>query len=262
MNYLSLGNLDLYYQDVGSGYPLVLVHGLGSDHTVWDGLVPLLKEQYRVLAVDLRGHGSSSKSTGPYSMKLFSEDIVRFLECLNVSQAHFIGHSMGGAVLQELALNKPNLISSLTFISSFAYIDSHLKEVLMDLLLIVRNQGFKPFFDACLELANTPEFIEANKVDFIRIRDEMTQTSSIASIKETIKACLKINYLNSLEEIKKPTMIIAGKQDIFTPPYHSIKIKNMISSSKMEIMAKGSHNMLVEKPFDTYFFIKNFLTHL
>jgi 3-oxoadipate enol-lactonase len=65
MNKITLNELDLYYHDQGDGYPVVLVHGLGSDHTVWGGVAPLLEENFRVLAVDLRGHGRSSKPPGP-----------------------------------------------------------------------------------------------------------------------------------------------------------------------------------------------------
>ena len=69
MESLTIGDLTLYYQEWGSGYPLVFIHGLGSDHTVWEGIVPLLLNNYRVLALDLRGHGMSTKTPGPYSIE-------------------------------------------------------------------------------------------------------------------------------------------------------------------------------------------------
>ncbi|HOI41145.1 MAG TPA: alpha/beta fold hydrolase [Methanobacterium sp.] len=69
MKCITIEDLELYYQDVGTGYPLVLLHGMASDHTVWEGLIPLLKDNYRVLAVDLRGHGLSTKTKGPYNME-------------------------------------------------------------------------------------------------------------------------------------------------------------------------------------------------
>jgi 3-oxoadipate enol-lactonase len=259
MKYLTLGELKFFYQDLGTGFPVVMVHGMGSDHTVWDGILPYLKENYRVLAVDLRGHGKSSKTPGPYSIKLFSNDIKQFIEALDIDQAHFIGHSMGGAIIQELTLQNPGKINSLTLISSFAYIDSHLQEILMNLLKIVSNDGYNAFFDACLKLANTPEFIEKNKELFRIIRDSNGQIISIPAITDTINACLNIDFRSSLKNITNPTMIIAGKNDIFTPPYHGIKIKNMISNSKIEIMNDTCHNLILEKPYDTYLIINRFL---
>jgi 3-oxoadipate enol-lactonase len=129
---------------------LVLLHGMASDHTVWEGLIPLLKDNYRVLAVDLRGHGLSTKTKGPYNMELFASDIVRLLDSLGINKAHFIGHSMGGAVIQELALDYPDKVQSLTLISSFCYVDTHLKDRLLDLMKILDEEGLMLFFTLAL----------------------------------------------------------------------------------------------------------------
>jgi len=259
MNKITLNELDLYYHDQGDGYPVVLVHGLGSDHTVWGGVAPLLEENFRVLAVDLRGHGRSSKPPGPYSMKLFSNDINQLLKSLNINQAHFMGQSMGGAILQQMALEHKDKITSLTLISSFACVDSHLNAIFKELLDILSKEAYNTFFDRCLELANTPEFIEKNREFFREARDLMEKTSSIPALKETINACLEVNFLDSLKNIDASTLVIAGREDVFTPPYHAEKIKNRILNSKMEVMDGVGHNLLVEKPQDTYELIYEFL---
>jgi 3-oxoadipate enol-lactonase len=259
MKILTLGDLELYFQDLGTGYPVVLVHGMGSDHTIWEGIIPLLQEQYRVLAVDLRGHGISSKAPGPYSMGLFSQDIYGFLESLDIDQAHFMGHSMGGAVLQELVIQKPDIFSSLILISSFAYVDHHLRVSFMKLLKILREDGFNAFFNACLKLVYSPQYIQKNAELISEIRDIMAKTSSITSLEDTINACLKVNFIDSLKRVKTPTLVVSGKEDVFIPVYHGIKIKNSIFNSKIDIMAAASHNMLLEQPLETYRIIKNFL---
>ncbi len=262
MKKLILGDLKLYYQDLGSGYPVVLVHGMGSDHTIWEGIITYLEKNFRILAFDLRGHGSSSKTPGPYSMELFSDDLHRFLERLDIGQAHFMGHSMGGAVLQELAIGKPELFNSLTLISSFAYIDHHLEDVLLELLRILTDEGYNDFFNECLKLANTPEFIENNKEFFQEIEKVMVKTNSNSSLEYTINACLKINFISSLRKIKIPTLIIAGEEDVFVPIEHGLKINNAITNSKLEIIAGASHNLLVEQPVETYQRICDFLQDL
>lgn len=204
MKNLTLGDLKIYYQDLGSGCPVVLVHGLGSDHTIWEGIIPHMQKNYRVLALDLRGHGCSSKPPGPYSMEIFSQDIIGFLEHLYIEHAHFIGHSMGGAVLQELAIRKQELFNSLTLISSFAYVDHHLEEVLLELLRILREDRYTDFFKECLKLANSPKFIEKNKEFFLEIEEAMAKTSSIPSLEHTINVFLKINFIETSRKIKTP----------------------------------------------------------
>jgi pimeloyl-ACP methyl ester carboxylesterase len=262
MKCLTLDDLDFYYQIIGNGDPVVLVHGMGSDHTVWDGLVPLFKESYRTIAVDLRGHGSSSKPAGPYSAELFANDIFRILESLHIKKAHFMGHSMGGAITQSLAIQYPDKVRSQTLISSFAYLDSHLEHILMELLQIVDKKGYNAFFETCLKLANTPQFVQENKELLMSFRDERAPIISIDSIKDTINACLKIDLIDSLNNIRAPTLIIAGSNDIFTPPYHSNAIKNKITGSIIQIMDLAPHNLLVEQPENTYILINEFLKEL
>jgi len=262
MKNLNIGNFRLFYEDRGRGEPILLVHGMGSDHTVWEGMIPLLKKNYRVLAVDLRGHGASSKPQGPYSIKLFAQDMYQFIESLGISQVHFIGHSMGGAIGLELTLQHPEIIGSLTLISSFAYADSPLRDVLKELKKILTQEGYNAFFNACLQLANTTEFIQDNKELFQVIMNDMAKTISISAIRDTLNACGEVDFRTSLKNVKTPTMIIAGEDDIFTPPSHSIKIKNAIYNSKIEIINNGTHNMLVERPQETcdliYPFLKEF----
>ncbi|MBI5459229.1 alpha/beta hydrolase [Methanobacterium sp.] len=271
-------NLNLNYLEFGVGNPVVLIHGMGSDHTVWEGLIPLLKEDYRVIAVDLCGHGLSSKNPGPYSIKLFAEDIYLFLESLNIDQAHFMGHSMGGVILQELAVKHPERFKSLTLISSFACIDTPLEEVLINLKDILIEEGYKAFFDECLKVANSPEFIRKNRELFSKIRDENSKICSVSSIVDTINACLDIklccdvNLADSIKEdtikedtikdIRIPTLVIAGEKDVFTPTHHGMKIHESIPNSRMEIIEGGCHNLLVEKPVEICSVIKRFLDDL
>ena len=259
MKILLPGNLNLNYVECGVGNPVVLIHGMGSDHNVWEGLIPLLNENYRVIAVDLRGHGLSSKNPGPYSIKLFARDVSLLLESLNIDQAHFMGHSMGGVILQELAVDYPERFKSLTLISSFAYIDQPLKDNFTKLKKIIGEEGYKAFFDACLELANTPEFIKKNQELFSNIRDENARKCSISSIINTINACLDVNIIDSIKDIRTPTLVIAGEKDIFTHTHHGMRINKRIPNSRMEIIKEGCHNLLVENPADTHSVIKRFL---
>lgn len=252
MKILNLLELELHYQNLGEGEAAVLVHGLGSDHSIWAGLIPFLQEEYHIIVPDLRGHGESSKTPGPYTMELFSKDIQGLLKSLDIEKAHFIGHSMGGAILQELVLQKPDIISSLTLISSFAYIDQHLQELLLELRKILTENGYIPFFNRCLQLAHKPEFVNEDLDKITEIRDSMAKTISPDSIVSSINACLKVNYIDCLKQVEKPTLIIAGEADVFIPPYHSIKIKNNIPHSNIEIIPAASHNMLLEQPYDVY----------
>jgi pimeloyl-ACP methyl ester carboxylesterase len=126
-------------------------------------------------------------------MELFSQDIIKILEFLEIEHAHLIGHSMGGAVLMQLASLKPDIINTLTIISSYSYPDQYVRINLKRLQQILMLEGYPAFFDACLQLANTTQFIQKNCELFHKIRDETAKTCSTNSLQNTINACLKIN---------------------------------------------------------------------
>jgi 3-oxoadipate enol-lactonase len=258
MNSLKLEDWNLYYEEAGAGDPVVLVHGMGSDHTVWNGILPLLEGEYRVLAVDLRGHGLSGKNPGQCTLKSFARDLIMFLDMLNIEKAHFIGHSMGGAVLMKLAIHHPERIRSLVLISSFAYTDNHLNRTLTELLKTLPS-GYDAFFDACLKFTYTPKFVEKNRNEFRKIKTINSKTVSIQVLEDTINVCLNVDLLDDLKNIETPTLIIAGKKDGFTPPRHGIAIKNAVQSGKFIQINGVGHNLPVEKPEDTYLQIGDFL---
>jgi pimeloyl-ACP methyl ester carboxylesterase len=170
------------------------------------------------------------------------------LESLDIGKAHFLGHSLGGAVLLKLALHHPEKMYSLTFISSFARLDSPLEKKLNTLLKILSEQGYEAFFDACLPLTYTLEFLEENQESFSLIKATTSQMVSLTSLTNTLQTCLQIDLKDDLSEIDVPSLIIAGCEDTFTPPHHGIFIRNNLKKGKMVTMEGVGHNLLVEQP--------------
>ena len=109
VNYLSLGDADVV--------PLVLVHGFGGDINSWMFNLPVLAERGRVIAFDLPGHGGSSKDVGAGDLASLTGTLEGFLGALGIERAHFVGHSLGGAVALTLALDRPGLVASLSLVA-------------------------------------------------------------------------------------------------------------------------------------------------
>jgi len=108
----------LHYEEYGHGAPVFLVHGLGSSCQDWEYQTPALSAHYRVIAVDVRGHGRSDKPRERYSIPAFSADIEALLEHLNLGPVHYVGLSMGGMIGFQLAVDRPELLKSLTIVNS------------------------------------------------------------------------------------------------------------------------------------------------
>jgi 3-oxoadipate enol-lactonase len=108
----------LNYESLGQGEPLLLIHGLGSSIRDWENQIPYFAERYRVVALDLRGHGKSDKPPGPYSSKLFAEDIAELIRLLDIGPAHVVGLSLGGFVACQLAVDHGDLVRTLVVVNS------------------------------------------------------------------------------------------------------------------------------------------------
>lgn len=112
------GNIAIHYRESGSGEPVLLVHGLGSRGSDWQPQVEALAGRYRVIAVDLRGHGDSDVPPGPYSMSQFADDLLAVLDHLALPRVHLVGFSLGGMAALQLALDHPSRLRSLCLVNS------------------------------------------------------------------------------------------------------------------------------------------------
>lgn len=184
--------IKINYEDKGEGFPVVLIHGLSDDLRFWDPLIPELSKNYRVISLDLRGHGKSEKPEGPYSIEQFADDIYEILLKLNVKKAHFIGFSMGGAILQQLVFDHPEIVESVVLISSFSYINSYLKDKLSLLRKCLVEGGFAEFFEGILPLILTPQFLKENEGVLEEVRDEKIKAESVGALISSIDACLEL----------------------------------------------------------------------
>lgn len=108
-------NIPYYVEDIGQGEPVVLLHGFTGSTKTWEFLIPLLSKDYRLIMVDLIGHGNSAspETVQDYSMEKVTEDLATILTTLNIDKANILGYSMGGRVALSFAMLYPHLVSSL-----------------------------------------------------------------------------------------------------------------------------------------------------
>jgi pimeloyl-ACP methyl ester carboxylesterase len=118
MSYYDNDGCQLHYEDYGKGAPVLLVHGLGSSTRDWEYQIPELAAHYRVIAIDIRGHGRSDKPRERYSIAGFAEDVRALIEHLGLDRVHLVGISMGGMIGFQLGVDRPELLKSLCIVNS------------------------------------------------------------------------------------------------------------------------------------------------
>ena len=232
-------------EEEGADFPLILIHGLSDESILWASLMPELSKHYRTIALDVRGHGYSSKPDMPYSIKLFSEDLFEFLEKLGISQTHLLGLSMGGAIAQQFTLDHTEKVHSLILFSTFHYASIDLQDTFKELRNCLIIGGFSAFFDEAVKLVVTPEFVSANTDAIAEMKSRSVQINSPTAIVHALDACLDFNVKNRISRISLPTLIISGGEDVLTPPQLSEQIHQLIKGSKWKVMRGVGHNLLI-----------------
>ena len=121
---MDLVPVELYYEEFGQGFPVILMHGYPLNHTIWMPVVERLQAHARVITPDLRGHGKSPVTDGEYSMRLMAEDIHALMNRLDIPKAVLVGHSMAGYVSLAFARAYPGRLAGLAMVASQAEADS------------------------------------------------------------------------------------------------------------------------------------------
>jgi len=119
-----VNGIDLAYSDEGQGHPIVFLHAFPLNRTMWDPQVAAFKDQYRIITIDLRGHGKSEAPMWRYTLELFADDVIALLKHLNIPEATFVGLSMGGYILFSLYRKYPEYVQTLVFADTRAQADT------------------------------------------------------------------------------------------------------------------------------------------
>ena len=211
---------DIAWEEAGSGPPVVLVHGLGSDRGRWDVQMPaLLGGGFRVLRLDLRGFGESSSALEVYSLPEFLDDLERFVDGVALDTFHLVGHSLGGMVTLAYAIRHPERLRSLTAASTtshngrrasaFARVMVYFSEYGLDGALA--NKEIRPEIDLALQEA-FPTMKEP-PLDMLRVGLAEPDPSRA----NAWRACDGFSIKDDVERIDCPMLITHGTADPLIP---------------------------------------------
>lgn len=248
MSRLELNDVKLSYMDKGSGFPIVLLHGLSDSSQFWEPLIDQLSKDHRTLAFDLRGHGGSGK-TSRITMELFTNDLEKSMEELGIEESIIIGFSLGALISLQYTLNNPNKVKSLILLSSYSQCKQELYKTFQNLQEITREQGVEGFFDKMVSLVYTSEFKFDGK-KLLEYKEIAVKMNSAESLIRSLDVCKNFNVNERLDEIKPPTLIFCGNEDILIPPENSEELNRGIKNSKLIKLSRVGHNIMVPEKVD------------
>lgn len=239
-------NIALSYERNGTGTPLVLIHGFPLDLSIWDGVVPLLENDFDVIVPDLRGFGESSTVDTPYAMLDFAKDIAGLLDFLGVEKAAFAGHSMGGYVALAFAKEYPNRVSGLALVSSQAAADApERKAGRYKTARDVAEKGVGIVADAMTPKLSTNEKVQ----EFTNI---LMKAQSQAGVIGALKAMAeREDFTPVLSQFQFLTLLIHGDADALIPIDRAKEIKSALPSAQLVKLKKAGHMPMMEFPKET-----------
>ncbi|HEX8544326.1 MAG TPA: alpha/beta fold hydrolase [Pseudomonas sp.] len=233
----------LYYEDAGSGMPLLLISGLNGLARPWTGIVPALAAQFRVITHDHRGLGASDGWDGPYSVEQMVGDVLALMDHLHISRAHIVGHSLGGAVAQALAVEHPERVAGLVIYASWCGPEPYFCRVMNMRREMLTGLGVEAFVRSGPIGIYPPDWIARNDAVL-----SAGFNASCAAFPGTdvmlrrIDACLAHDRRASIGQIAAPTLVLGLQDDMSTPSHCSEEIAALIGHSQLKLLPYGGHN--------------------
>lgn len=256
-------NAAISYYDVGHDVApvIIFIHGFPFHKSMWDLQLSALKDKYRIIAYDVRGHGDSDAGEKEFSIELFANDLIFIMDELKIAKATVCGLSMGGYIVLNAAINHPGRFDSLILCDTTCTADSpKILDKRMKSIESIRKYGVEKYADESLKNLFAVESFTSREAE-IRVVRKMIINTSEQTICNTLTALAnRKDTCGKLSAIQIPVMLMVGKYDEITPPDASRFMMEQINGSIINIIEHAGHISNVENSFEFNFHLKKFIT--
>ena len=245
-NYIRIGinNITVSYTDEGkNGAPaIIFIHGFPFNKSMWNKQVGALKDNYRVIAYDIRGHGNTETGNIDFSIDLFVKDLLAFMDNLKIDKTMLCGLSMGGYISLNAIENYPQRFNALILSDTHCIADTaEVKEKRMKAIESIKEKGLEQYAEESLKKLFAPISFSKH-IEEIAIVKEMIMETSKQSLYKTLHALAeRKETCTKLHEIKVPVLIMVGKEDEITPPDVALSMHEKIKGSIIHIIDHAGH---------------------
>ncbi len=248
---MTIKNLIVSYSDQGpdDAPVIIFIHGFPFNKTSWDMQTEVLKEDYRVIAYDVRGHGNSEAGLGDFFIELFVKDLFSLMDKLNINKATLCGLSMGGYIALRAIEQCPERVESLILSDTQCVADTaEAKEKRLMTIEKIKKFGVEKFADESIKNLFAPGSF-ATKTKEIEAVKDMIENTDKHSLFSTLRALAERNdTCNHLHEINVPVLVMVGKEDKITPIAAARFMHEKFKDSSLKLIAHAGHVANMENP--------------
>ncbi|MFI5957716.1 3-oxoadipate enol-lactonase [Cryptosporangium sp. NPDC051539] len=224
---------------------LVLANSIGTNQGMWEPLIPVFAQRYRVLAVENRGHGGSEVLPGPYTLDELGADFLAVLDGLGLDSVHYAGLSLGGMIGMWLASTAPERIDRLALVCTSAYLPPATGWI--ERAETVRSGGTGSISEAAAGRWFTDGFRQ-REPDRVKAALAMLDATPDEGYAGCCEAIAGMDLRPALRRITADTLVIAGADDPATPPSHADAIVEEITGARLQIVPDAAHLATLEQP--------------
>ena len=250
--------VSLNFSNQGNGEPVLLIHGVGSANEAWDGVLAAMATDRRYIRYDLRGHGRSSQTPGPYTLNDFVEDAIALIDHLELEKVHLIGFSLGGLIAQAIALNRPDRLKTLSLISTIAGRTEQEREQVRKRAETLARDGARAHLTVAVERWFTDDFRQKHP-EVLEARRKLSLSNNPECYAAAHKVLATNDLADRLHEINLPTLVMTGENDIGSSARMAKLIHDRIKSSELHILPLLKHAVLLEAPTTIAKLLESFL---
>jgi pimeloyl-ACP methyl ester carboxylesterase len=234
----------LAFSDDGPGPVVVLLHGFPFDRTMWSHQRSSIGSIYRVIAPDLRGHGSSAAPDGLYSVDEMADDVLELLDDLQIFEpVVFGGLSMGGYLALSIAVRHPERVRALILINSRAAADTpetaEIREQVASQIESTGDTG--PFVDSMLPKLFAKQTFNRRPALVARMHSRMAGTSPRAIVGTLRGLAIRPDRMPDLSKIVAPTLVLAGAEDQLIPLEESERMVGLLPDARLKTIPDSGH---------------------
>jgi pimeloyl-ACP methyl ester carboxylesterase len=244
-----VNGIALAYEDRGNGLPVVFLHAFPLNRTMWAEQQAAFSPLYRVITVDLRGHGESDAPLWLYTLDQAADDVRGLLDHLGISRAVLVGLSMGGYILFAFYRRYAERVKGMVLADTRAQADTaEGKEGRFQMAQTAYQKGAGAVADIMIPKLLSPATLQA-RPDLVRTVRAMIEGNQISGIAGDLMAMAeRPDSTPLLRQIACPTQIIVGEQDLATPPSDATLLAEGIGGARLAVIPRAGHLANLEQP--------------